>query len=362
MKDDIMKSSGVVIENLNLSFGDTHVLKGVNLNIEAGEFFAFLGPSGSGKSTLLRAIAGFGPTPTGRILIDGEDIAGQQPWKRDVGMVFQSYALWPHMTVRRNVAFGLEERNVPAAEIKLRVNAALEMVGLIDLADRRPSQLSGGQQQRIALARTLVIEPKVLLLDEPLSNLDANLRVQMRRDIRELQQKLKLTTIFVTHDQEEANTTSDRLAVLDDGVIQQVGSPVELYDQPKNLFVANFLGTANVIQGVILENDTGCVFRSDKGVEITLRQKSNGKGSIVFRPQNVQFLKTGTIQKTGTTKFQGIVRHMEFHGNIVRYGVDVGGHLILIDETHQLGINLFDLDTSVQLQVNPKQIMFIQNQ
>ena len=240
MTADIGNSAGVIINDLNLSFGETRVLKGVNLSIEAGEFFAFLGPSGSGKSTLLRAIAGFGPRPTGQILIDGEDIADQPPWKRNVGMVFQSYALWPHMTVHRNVAFGLEERGVPAPEIKRRVDAALDMVGLIDLAERRPSQLSGGQQQRIALARTVVVEPKVLLLDEPLSNLDANLRVQMRREIRDLQKELKLTTIFVTHDQEEANTTSDRMAVLDDGVIQQVGAPVELYDKPCNLFVATF--------------------------------------------------------------------------------------------------------------------------
>ena len=164
-------SAGVDIERLNLSFGDTHVLKGIDLCIEPGEFFAFLGPSGSGKSTLLRAIAGFGPTPGGRILIGGEEIAHLPPWKRNVGMVFQSYALWPHMTVRRNVAFGLEERKMPSREIATRVDAALKMVGLLDLAERRPAQLSGGQQQRIALARTIVVEPRVLLLDEPLSNL-----------------------------------------------------------------------------------------------------------------------------------------------------------------------------------------------
>jgi iron(III) transport system ATP-binding protein len=230
---------GVSIEDLSVSFGNTHVLKGTNLSIEPGEFFAFLGPSGSGKSTLLRAIAGFGPPPTGRILIGDEDVAMLPPWSRNVGMVFQSYALWPHMTVRKNVAFGLEERRLPASEIGPRVDAALDMVGLRDLADRRPSQLSGGQQQRIALARTIVVEPRVLLLDEPLSNLDANLRIQMRQELRELQRKLELTTIFVTHDQEEANTTSDRMAVLNDGVIQQIGAPMELYDHPANRFVAD---------------------------------------------------------------------------------------------------------------------------
>ncbi len=243
------QSAGVTIENLSIAFGTTEVLKGIDLAIRDGELFTFLGPSGSGKSTLLRAIAGFGPAPSGRIMIGAEEVTRLPPWKRNVGMVFQSYALWPHMTVRRNVAFGLEERRVPKETIRPRVDAALELVGLLELAERRPSQLSGGQQQRVALARTIVVEPRVLLLDEPLSNLDANLRVQMRREILELQRKLSLTTIFVTHDQEEANTISDRIAVLDQGVLQQVGAPMELYDQPANLFVAGFLGTANVLEG-----------------------------------------------------------------------------------------------------------------
>ena len=176
-----MKKAGIKIENVHLSFGDTEVLKGVNLDIQPGEFFAFLGPSGSGKSTLLRAIAGFGPTPKGRILIGDRDVVGLDPWTRNVGMVFQSYALWPHMSVRDNVGFGLKERKLPNAQIRPKVDAALDLVGLAHLADRMPNQLSGGQQQRIALARTIVVEPEVLLLDEPLSNLDASLRVQMRR-------------------------------------------------------------------------------------------------------------------------------------------------------------------------------------
>jgi len=359
MTSEPIKSASVVIEDLNLSFGDTHVLKGVDLTIEAGEFFAFLGPSGSGKSTLLRAIAGFGPTPSGRILIDGEDIASLPPWKRDVGMVFQSYALWPHMTVRKNVAFGLEERRVARAEIRTRVDTALEMVGLLDLADRRPSQLSGGQQQRIALARTIVVEPKVLLLDEPLSNLDANLRVQMRRDIRELQQNLRLTTIFVTHDQEEANTTSDRMAVLDDGVIQQVGAPVELYDRPSNLFVAKFLGTANVLEGVISETDGGAVFRSQGGVDIPLSGDERGDRSIVFRPQNVEITAGGTGVDAVSAQLSGIVEHIEFLGSIIRYGVNVGGQTVLVDETHQQGAVPFAVGTNVDLLVARDQILVL---
>ncbi len=359
MIDNAHDSAGVVIEDLNLSFGDTHVLKGVDLVIKQGEFFAFLGPSGSGKSTLLRAIAGFGPTPTGRILIQGKDIADLPPWKRDVGMVFQSYALWPHMTVRKNVAFGLEERKISKHEIDERVDKALDMVGLLDLAERRPSQLSGGQQQRIALARTIVIEPKVLLLDEPLSNLDANLRIQMRRDIRELQQKLQLTTIFVTHDQEEANTTSDRMAVLDQGVIQQVGAPIDLYDNPANLFVAKFLGTANIIKGAVITEGSALVFRTDRGMDIPLNQGYTNGRSIVFRPQNVDVCATGTGASEAHAKLNGKVDHMEFLGSIIRYGVDVNGDVVLVDHAHKLGEAVFSVGDSVDLLVDRDSILVL---
>ena len=246
---DMTAAKGVIVEGVNLSYGTTHVLKDINLEIKPGEFFAFLGPSGCGKTTLLRLIAGFNIAQTGRVLVGGEDIGALPPWKRDVGMVFQSYALWPHMTVAQNVAFGLEERKIARSEVERRVKTALEVVGLSHLAQRRPSQLSGGQQQRVALARTIVIEPKVLLLDEPLSNLDARMRVDVRRELRDLQQRLGITTIFVTHDQEEANTICDRIAVMKDGVIQQVGTPMHLYEHPANLFVAGFLGTANILDG-----------------------------------------------------------------------------------------------------------------
>ncbi len=356
-------TAGVDIENLNLSFGDTHVLKGINLSIEPGEFFAFLGPSGSGKSTLLRAIAGFGPTPKGRILIGGEEIAHLPPWKRNVGMVFQSYALWPHMTVRRNVAFGLEERKLPAREIVTRVDAALEMVGLLDLADRRPAQLSGGQQQRIALARTIVVEPRVLLLDEPLSNLDANLRVQMRRELRELQQKLKLTTIFVTHDQEEANTTSDRMAVLNDGVIQQVGTPMELYDNPANLFVATFLGTVNVLSGVVEDADGGAQFTSTDGARIPVESAQRGLRSLMFRPQNVMI--TAADADAGAdadgVRLTGTVRHIEFLGSIIRYGVAIGADTVLVDDRHQQGAPVFATDSRVSLLLPTDQLAVLES-
>ncbi|MDH3233593.1 MAG: ABC transporter ATP-binding protein [Alphaproteobacteria bacterium] len=349
------RAAGVSIRGVSLSFGTTEVLRDINLEIEPGEFFTFLGPSGSGKSTLLRAIAGFGPTPTGAIFIGDDEVTGVPPWRRDVGMVFQSYALWPHMTVRKNVAFGLEERKLPAREIDRRVDAVLDLVGLRELADRRPTQLSGGQQQRVALARTVVIEPRVLLLDEPLSNLDANLRVQMRRDILELQRKLRLTTIFVTHDQEEANTTSDRIAVLNDGIIQQVGSPMNLYDRPANRFVANFLGTANLIDGRV-ENEAGqFVFRTEDGTRIPLSGANLeiGAGAAMFRPQDLQ------VAAGDGGALAGKVEHREFLGNVIRYSVTVGSHNILVDDSHHAGGRIFSAGDHVVMDLDAGRIQVL---
>ena len=333
--------AGIRIEDLHLSFGDTKVLQGINMVIEPGEFFAFLGPSGSGKSTLLRAIAGFGPTPKGRILIGDRDVANLPPWKRNVGMVFQSYALWPHMSVRKNVAFGLEERKMPAKEIAPKVEAALETVGLLHLADRMPGQLSGGQQQRVALARTIAIEPQVLLLDEPLSNLDAALRVQMRRELLALQRKLGLTTIFVTHDQEEANTTSDRMAVLDKGVIQQIGTPQALYDHPENAFVAGFLGTANILKGQM----EGPAFRTAGGQLLPVAQPVQGASRIVLRPQNIRLVEAGG-------NITGKVAHREFLGSQIRYLVESPDGQIIVDTLHSTGQRPQEIGTPVLLAID----------
>ncbi|WP_428669368.1 ABC transporter ATP-binding protein [Roseibium sp.] len=343
------------IEDLHLSFGATEVLRGVNMVIEPGEFYAFLGPSGSGKSTLLRAIAGFGPTPGGRILIGGRDIAKLPPWKRNVGMVFQSYALWPHMSVRANVAFGLEERKVPRRQIDDRVEAALELVGLQHLADRMPSQLSGGQQQRVALARTVVIEPDVLLLDEPLSNLDASLRIQMRRELLSLQRKLGLTTIFVTHDQEEANTTADRMAVLDGGVIQQMGTPQELYDNPANLFVAKFLGTANIIDGTLQRGETGDTFTISSGEVLHLKANGSDGSSIVLRPQNIEIVNG----EGGADLISGKVKHREFLGSQTRYLVEAAGSQLIIDQKHVGGVDWYEPGMEVKMSVNTQNAVLL---
>ncbi|EKF19169.1 ABC transporter ATP-binding protein [Nitratireductor pacificus] len=345
---------GIDIRDLSLSFGATQVLKGIDLKIEPGEFFAFLGPSGSGKSTLLRAIAGFGPTPKGTIALDGQDVVGLAPWKRNVGMVFQNYALWPHMSVARNVAYGLDERRVPKRESVARVNAALELVGMRQYADRYPSQLSGGQQQRVALARTIVVEPRVLLLDEPLSNLDANLRVQMRQDLLKLQRRLGITTIFVTHDQEEANTICDRIAVMADGVVQQIGKPDDVYDNPANSFVANFLGTANVLEGHVEKAASGPVFRSAGGLELPCGDGKAGAAKLVLRPQSIAFVDGGAADG-----LQGRVRSAEFLGGMIRYLVDVGGEALLVDELHARGSGRRREGEAVHVRINHEQAVLI---
>ena len=237
----------ISIQNLSKSFGATRALDRVSLEIAPGELFFLLGPSGCGKTTLLRHIAGFYRPDEGRILIGGDDVTDTPPHRRDTGMVFQSYALWPHMTLAQNVAFGLEMRRVPAAELKRRVHEALDTVKMAARADSKPNQLSGGQQQRIALARALVVQPRCLLLDEPLSNLDAKLRLEMRIEIRRICKQAGLTAVYVTHDQKEALSIADRLAIMRDGVLEQIGTPLEVYRQPRNAFVASFIGETNFL-------------------------------------------------------------------------------------------------------------------
>jgi len=240
------------IEQLTKKFGTTVALQKLDLTIEQGELFFLLGPSGCGKTTLLRSIAGFYIPEEGKIFFGEDDVTRLAPHKRNTGMMFQSYALWPHMSVAENVAFGLEERKVPRAEIKTRVADALASVRMEAYAERKPNQLSGGQQQRVALARALVIRPRCLLLDEPLSNLDAKLRLEMRAEIRRVCKEFNLTTVYVTHDQKEALSISDRMAILEGGKILQVGSPREVYRRPTRKTVANFIGETDFIQGTLL--------------------------------------------------------------------------------------------------------------
>jgi ABC-type Fe3+/spermidine/putrescine transport system ATPase subunit len=243
------------VQALEAAYDDVQVLRGVDLAIDDGEFFFLLGPSGCGKTTLLRAIAGFVEPTRGDVLFGARSMKGVPPAKRDCGMVFQNYALWPHLTVFENVAFGLDVRKVARGEKDRRVREALRLVRMEDFADRTPNRLSGGQQQRVALARALVIEPQVLLLDEPLSNLDAALRVELRAEIHDIQRRTRRTAVYVTHDRAEALALADRIAVMHRGVIEQIGTPGELYERPATAFVAGFVGDVNRLEGRIAARD-----------------------------------------------------------------------------------------------------------
>ena len=260
-------SHAVIIKKAVKKYGDFTALNGVDLDIKPGEFFTLLGPSGCGKTTLLRMIAGFNTVDGGEIYFDDRLINRVEAHKRDIGMVFQNYAIFPHLTVAENVAYGLKAKKVPKGEIARRVEEALDLVQIGKLKDRKPNELSGGQQQRVALARAFVIEPSVLLMDEPLSNLDAKLRVQMRTVIKKLQRRLGITTIYVTHDQEEALAISDRIAVMKEGNIMQVGSPEEIYKHPENTFVAGFIGVSNFVECEIRSGEESAAETPESGAQ-----------------------------------------------------------------------------------------------
>ncbi|MSP39147.1 MAG: ABC transporter ATP-binding protein [Deltaproteobacteria bacterium] len=262
-----MEAAEVKLDNVGKRYGEQWVVRGVDLHIQRGEFFTFLGPSGCGKTTLLRMIAGFVQPDEGSVRLDGQVVNQVPPWQRNVGLVFQNYALWPHLSVFENVAFGLRQRKIPRDEINRRVLAVLAQVELTGTEARRPSQLSGGQQQRVALARTLVIQPRVLLLDEPLSNLDAKLRVEMRLELLKLQRDLGLTTIYVTHDQEEALALSTTIAVIEHGQVIQQGAPRQIYERPANGFVAGFIGQSNLIAATVERVQGQSVIACVDGVE-----------------------------------------------------------------------------------------------
>ena len=357
-----IKAVCIECRHIALAYGNTPVLKDINLTVQPGEFFALLGPSGSGKSTLLRLIAGFNIAQSGKLLVDGEDLSNTPPWKRNIGMVFQNYALWPHMTVERNVAFGLEERRLPRDQITTKVRQALELVGLSDYGKRHPNQLSGGQQQRVALARTLAIEPRALLLDEPLSNLDAKLRVQMRQELKLLQQRLGITTIFVTHDQEEALTTCDRIAVMDQGVIQQVGTPVELYDRPVNRFVANFVGTINLFEGVVTADgtDNSHRFTSPQLGNVPLSAEtasaSVGKACLAIRPHSLILAHHTAFPVADQVGFDAVILQTEFLGEFVRYRVATQHAVWIADQPHRMGAPLFPIGSKARLAMDVRDL------
>jgi iron(III) transport system ATP-binding protein len=297
-----------------------------DLTVEDGELFTLLGPSGCGKTTLLRLLAGFVEADAGEIHFGDRVVTGLPPYARNIGMVFQNYALWPHMTVHQNVAYGLKLRKIGHAEIEERVKGALDKVQLAGLGDRYPGQLSGGQQQRVALARALVLNPKILLLDEPLSNLDAKIRIQVRAEIRKLQKELGITTVYVTHDQEEALTLSDRIAVLNQGTLFQVGSPRELYERPVNRFVADFIGINNLVDGTVRTVDAAGGRLTVASVLGELRALPNAqlragdKCVICVRPENVTFGEVAGERNA----VSGTIAFAAYLGNTLRYDVDLG--------------------------------------
>jgi spermidine/putrescine ABC transporter ATP-binding subunit len=313
--------SNVIIRNISKFYGPVAAADHIDLNVEDGEFFALLGPSGSGKTTLLRLIAGFIQPDSGSSHIGTVDMVGVPPEKRDIGVVFQNYALFPHLTARENIAFGLSVRRRPKEEIKARVKEALDLVELEGLGERYPREMSGGQQQRVALARALVTKPRVLLLDEPLGALDKKLRTQMQVELRQLQQSLKITTIFVTHDQEEALTLSDRIAVMDKGAICQIGQPEQVYERPSTLFVSNFLGQSNAFAGKLaaLEGQTGKVI-TETGLHLTTswpRDKQVGDAVIlVVRPEKV---KLAAQQPQGDNHLPVSIIHRVYLGTSTTY-------------------------------------------
>ncbi len=338
------------------SFGDVEVLKGISAKIDPGELLTFVGPSGCGKTTLLRIVGGFATATSGQVILDGEDIGPLPPNMRDTKMVFQSYALFPHMSVAKNIGFGLKLQKWPKAKIDVRVEELLALVHMEGLGDRSIDRISGGQQQRVALARALALEPKVLLLDEPLSNLDANLRVVMREEIRNIQERIGVTTIFVTHDQYEAMSISDRLLVLNDGVIQQIGSPIEIYEKPANEFIAGFVGYVNFLEGSVDTLDEGTdtisVTTPYGMLELNHDQKGLKAGDsilLVIRPEAVSLSPSNGTKRQNT--FHGTVESQMYAGNLAKYTVEFGDKQMVVDHYNPMGSPKFSRNEAVEVTI-----------
>ena len=311
-----MYKPAVVFRAVSRHFGQVKAVDAVDLEVADGEFFSMLGPSGSGKTTCLRMIAGFERPDAGQILLYDQDVSGLPPYERPVNTVFQDYALFPHMTVDQNIGYGLMIKRVPKAERQRRTDEMLDLVRLPGLGHRRPSQLSGGQRQRVALARALVNQPKVLLLDEPLGALDLKLRQQMQVELKTIQERVGITFVFVTHDQDEALTMSDRIAVFNEGKIEQVGTPAEVYEHPATPFVAGFVGVSNIVTGQIAQRITGQAI------------------TFSIRPEKIHLTRPGDVAAEGVLTVAGRVRDVVYQGILTRYLVDLegGGELVVVEQ------------------------------
>jgi len=349
----LQKDSFLTLRNLHKSFGEVKAVNDISVQIHQGELVSFIGPSGCGKTTLLRIIGGFHRQDSGKVIVDHENIDDLPPERRPTGMVFQDYALFPHMTVYQNIEYGLNIQKINKGEKIERIKKVLYQTQLEKYIDRKPSELSGGQQQRVAIARCLVLQPKVLLLDEPLSNLDANLRSMMREEIRQLKEDLNLTVIFVTHDQEEALSISDRVVVLNNGQIQQVGKPHIIYNYPKNEFVAKFVGSTNIIEGYVDKKNNVYYFNNGKikfPIEKPIGKKNFDQITTVIRPERLK-IDLGSPVK-------GIVDKVVYNGNFIRYFIQVNGIKIIVDEMNKEDMILFTGGESIGITF-PKKLHYI---
>lgn len=351
--------SFLTLSNLQKSFGPVTVVHGFNMAINKGEFISFLGPSGCGKTTVLRMIAGFETPSGGTISIDGKDQTHLKPNQRNIGMVFQAYALFPNMDVFNNVAFGLKVAGMPKAQIEARVMEMLRLIKLDHLKDRYPYQMSGGQQQRVALARALAPKPQVLLLDEPLSALDAKIRVSLREEIRQIQQQLGITTVFVTHDQEEALSISDRVVVMNAGRADQIGNPFEIYNKPATRFVASFVGTLNVIESTVIDPAQGILKVGDDTVTLNkpLQQSAGSAVQLAMRPEAGSL----TGRSTGDTTLHGTVMSSHFLGSVIRTKVKVAGNPLSFDMFNDPGTKPPAVGEAVAVKINADDLLVLQD-
>ena len=362
----VLQRSSIEAKGVSLAYGQKRILCDVDLRIESGEFFCLLGPSGAGKTSFLRVVAGLEAPSSGELLIDGEPVLAKPPQKRGVAMVFQGLGLWPHMTVWDTVAYGLVRQSLAPSVIQAKVGFMLNLVGLADLAGKYPGELSGGQQQKVALARALVVEPKILLLDQPMSALDQPFRVNLRREFLALQRKLGITTIMVTHDPEEALSVADRIAVIKDGRIQQIGSPSALYDYPSDAFVAGSVGTVNLIAGQIEENASGqaSFFSAVTGAVALferLHRPTVGPALACFRPSSVQLAPYDHSVASSADRIvmSGRIHGSEFRGQYVRYSVEVAGDTVVCDLPHRKAALAMPVGGEVLLGVEISQIRFM---
>jgi putative spermidine/putrescine transport system ATP-binding protein len=346
------------LSNISKQFADSFAVQDFNLDIEKGEFVSFLGPSGCGKTTTLRMVAGFEVPTSGQIILNGADITEKAPNQRNVGMIFQAYALFPNMTVAQNIGFGLRVRKEPESAIKERVSEMIALINLEKHANKYPYQLSGGQQQRVALARALANRPQVLLLDEPLSALDAKIRVSLRSEIRSIQKKLGITAIFVTHDQEEALSISDRIVVMYEGKMEQVGTPFEIYNFPKTAFVANFVGTLNTAEAVIVDPEKGIVkmdgvqFESANQVE---GQKRDDKVFVAIRPERLSFASEEKKANVVDCRIENIT----FLGSVVRIQITIGNTKFNMDTFNNPFLELPKIGAMTQVTCSREAVLII---